>query len=60
MEGLRKAFNALEIEDNDKLQLYFYDNRQDFESVVFVEKAFRHKRIQKECVHRFDCNHEHL
>ena len=48
MEGLRKVFNALEIENNDILQPYFHDYRKDFESVVFVEEEFLCKRIQKE------------
>ena len=36
MEGFRKVFNALEIENNEMLRLYFHEYRKDLESVAFV------------------------
>ena len=36
MEGFRKVFNALEIENNEMLWLYFHEYRKDLESVAFV------------------------
>ena len=50
MEVFRKVFNALEIENNEILRLYFHEYRKNLESVVFVEEEFLHKRIQKEDV----------
>ena len=50
MEGFKKVFNALEIENNEMLWLYFHEYRKIFESVVFVDEEFLHKRIQKEDV----------
>ena len=48
MEGFRKVFNALEIENKEMLRLYFHESRKNFESVVFVEEEFLHNGIQKE------------
>ena len=50
MEGFKKVFNALEIENNEMLWSYFHEYRKILESVVFVEEEFLHERIQKEDV----------
>ena len=50
MEGFRKVFNALEIENNEILRSHFHEYKKNLESVVFVEEAFLHERIQKEDV----------
>ena len=47
MEGFRKVFNALEIENNEMLRPYFHEYKKNLESVVFVEELL-HERIQKE------------
>ena len=47
MEGFRKVFNALEIENNEMLRPYFHEYKRNLESVVFVEELL-HERIQKE------------
>ena len=50
MQGFRKVFNALEIENNEMLRSYFHEYRKNFESVVFMEEEFLHETIQKEDV----------
>ena len=50
MEGFRKVFNALEIENSEMLRSYFHEYRKNFESVVFVVAEFLHERIQREDV----------
>ena len=40
MEGFKKVFNVLEIENNEMLRSYFHEYRKNFESVVFVEEEF--------------------
>ena len=50
MERFRKVFNALEIENNEKLRSYFHEYRKNLDSVVFVEEEFLHERIQKQDV----------
>ena len=45
MEGFRKVFNALEIENNEKLRSYFYEYRKNLDSVVFVEEEFLHESV---------------
>ena len=48
MEGFRKVFKVLEIENNEVLRSYFHEYRKNLDSVVFVEEEFLHERIQEE------------
>ena len=48
MEGFRKVFNVLGIENNEMLLSYFHEYRKNLQSVVFAEEEFLHERIQKD------------
>ena len=59
IEGLRKVFNALEIENNTMLYPYFFGYRKDLESVVCAEEELTQGDPERRCVCRFDWNNEH-